>query len=158
MNRIVLMLGLVLVLAVHAHAASFPFTAANVEATAPDGWKSGQDGDTVTFTAPDGLMSVVLTLLPKGAEDKAAEVIEKELDKSIGKVAWKEKPTKEKINDLDFEIWEGTAKEGKMVVEANYITGASDRELAVFWFSTPEADKKYEKEIDGIVKSIKKIK
>lgn len=158
MNRILLMLGLVLALCGQTFAASFPFTAANIEATAPDGWKTSSEGDTATFTAPDGTLSVVFTLLPKGAEDKAAEIIEKELDKSIGKVAWAEKPTKEKINDLDWETWEGTAKEGKMVVEANYITGASDRELALFWFSTPEADKKYKAEIDSITKSVKKIK
>lgn len=158
MNRIVLMLGLVAAFAASAFAATTPFTAAKIEISSPDGWKSNVDGDTTTYTAPDGLLSVVFTLLPKGAEDKAAEIIEKELDKSIGKVAWKDKPTKEKLNELDWETWEGTAKDGKMVVEANYVTGSTDRTVAIYWFSTPEADKKYEKEIDTIVKGIKPIK
>jgi hypothetical protein len=136
-------------------AANFQFSAAKVEITSPEGWKSSQEGDVVTIGAPDDSISVVFMVLPEGLEDKAIEEIEKNLEKAIGKVAWKEKPTHEEVNGMPSEIWEGTAKEGKMVVEAMYTNTPADKSLGVYWFSTPEADKKYEKEIETIVKGLK---
>ena len=155
MKNLALCVCVLLLATAGAGAATFPFAAAQVEIASPDGWNTSQEGDAVTFTSPDKEMTVVFQLLPAGVETKTIEAIDKELDKAIGDVAWSDKPTEEKINGMDVEIHTGTAKEGKIVVEANYIDTPAERMLAAYWFSTPEADKKYEKEIETIVKGLK---
>lgn len=147
-----------LTLAANLQAATFQFKDAKVEISSPDTWKSAQEGDEVTFTAPDGEMAVVFLLLPAGLEGKASEYLDKELDKAIGKVTWGEKPAEETINDMKFEIWEGKAKDGAMAVDAVYIDTPADRTLAGFWFSTADAEKKYEADVLTIIKGIKPLK
>lgn len=140
-----------------AQAATFPYTEAKVEITSPEKWKSAQDDDSVTFTAPDAEMSVIFSLLPAGAEAKAAEIIGKELDKAVGKITWEDKPEKEIINGMASEVWEGKAQGGKVNVTALYVDTPADRTLAIYWFSTDESEKNYEKEIEAIVKGIKPL-
>lgn len=158
MRKFFVGLAVALTLAANLSAATFQFKDAKVEISSPDTWKSAQEGDEVTFTSPDGEMAVVFLLLPAGIEGKAAEYLDKELDKAIGKVQWGEKPQNETINDMKFEIWEGSAKDGAMSVDAVYIDTPADRTLAGFWFSTKEAEKKFEADVLTIVKGIKPLK
>ena len=58
------------------------------------------------------------------------------LDQAIGKVAWGKKGVKEKVGELDAEIWNGTAKEGKLQVEAIYADVPGDKTVGIYWFDT----------------------
>jgi hypothetical protein len=149
--------ALALALVGAAHAASFKFETAKVEITSPEGWNSSQEGDVVKIATPDNSMAVVFMILPEGLEDKAIEEIEKSLAKEIGDVAWKEKPQHEEINGMAAEIWEGSAKEGKLGVDAVYINTPADKSLGIYWFSAPEAAQKYDKDIETIIKGLKPL-
>lgn len=130
---------------------------AQVEITVPDTWKSNQDGDVITITAPDDAMSLVFMILNPKEADKALEEVDNELEKTIGTIKWdnegNSKP--EEINGMKGEFWGGTAKEGKFQVECYSLDTPSGKKLGVYWFDTPESEKKYEKDIETIVKGLK---
>jgi len=132
--------------------------AAGIQADAPKDWKTKKDADSMTFDAPDGSVSAVFQLLPAKSEEEAIKAVEDSLDKALGKVKWGDKATsKEKINGLDAEIWNGTAKDGALQVEAIYLTTADGKQVGLYWFDTPESEKKFKADEDTIWKSIKPI-
>lgn len=145
------------VLSAGAFAEAISFDAAGLEVMVPAGWNMAKDGATMSITAPDKEMAIVFLVLPQAAADKAIEAIEKELDKAVGKIKWDKTATKDKIGGMEAEVWEGTAQDGKLQVEAIYVDLPGDKNtLGIFWFDTPESEKKYAKEIEVIVKGIKK--
>jgi hypothetical protein len=101
-------------------------------------------------------MAIVFLVLPQADAEKTIATIEGELDKAVGKIKWGKKGVKDKVGGMDAEIWNGTAQDEKLQVEAIYCDLPGDKDsLAIFWFDTPESEKKFEKEIDLIVKGIK---
>ena len=155
----ILGLCLLLVSVVSGRAAATTIThkEAQVEIAVPDGWKSAQEDDMMSLTAPDDSIVVVFLVMPGETSDKTLEGIEKHLEKSTGKIAWDEKPKEDKVNGMDAEIWGGTAKDGKVQVEAVYVDTPSGKNLAIYWVSTPESEAKYTKDIDLIVKGLKPL-
>ena len=131
-----------------------PFDEGGLNIEVPTGWKSSKSGGAFVIDAPAD-MSIVFLPLPDKDQAKAVAAVEKALDDKVGKVTWEDKPEKEKINDMDAEIWEGTAKEGKRQIEATYLE-VGDKTVAVYWFDTKETEEKYKKEIEQIVKGTKK--
>ena len=155
MLRNTMALLLVVALAAPALAAVIPYAPAGVEIAVPDKWKSETKGEVVSVTAPDGEMAIVFYVLPAGTPDKVFEDLDKKIEAGTGKIKWEDKPTKDKINGMETEIWNGTAKDGKMQVEALYLESPNGKNLGIYWFDTPESEKKYAKEIDQIVKGLK---
>ncbi|MBF0500274.1 MAG: hypothetical protein HQM09_09080 [Candidatus Riflebacteria bacterium] len=143
-----------------AFATTLTHAKAKVEITVPDTWKSAQDGDVMTLSAPDDSMSVVFMIMDSAAADKAFESIDKDLEKNLGPITWANdgKAIDEKINDMPTSEWNGKTKDGKMMVDCLSIDTPSDKALGVYWFSTEESEKKYEADIATIVKGLKPLK
>ena len=144
-------------LAVPAFADTITYDAAGVQIDAPAGWTVTKSADGISLDAPGKDVSIVFMHIPGKTPEKAIAAVEAELDKAVGKVAWGEKPTKEKLNGMDAEIWAGTAKDGKLQVEAAYLDTPNDQVLGVYWFDTPESETKYKKDTDQIIQGIKPI-
>jgi predicted Zn-dependent protease len=130
---------------------------AKVEISLPDGWKSQQDGDAMNVASPDGELMIVFVVLDSADAEKGFELIDKKLEESTGAIEWEEKPSNDKINGMDCEIWNGTAKDGTLHIEAVYIDTPADKSLGVYWFSTTESEAKFQKEIDLVVKGLKPV-
>lgn len=113
----------------------------------------------MTITAPDESMAVVFNVLEADVADKALEAMDKELEKAIGEIKWDNdgKATEEEINGMKTYEYNGKAKGGAMLVDCLVIDTPSEKSLAVYWFSTVEAEKKYEADIATIVKGLKPI-
>ena len=130
---------------------------AKIEINLPDKWTQAPDGNMMVVTAPDGDMSIMFMVLEQSEKDKVLEAIDKALEAKVGEIKWENdgnsKP--EEINGMKGEIWNGTAKEGKFQVECISLDTPSDKNLGIYWFDTPESEKKYQKEIDLIVKGLK---
>ena len=138
-------------------AASFTHTEAGVEIAVPDGWKSESKDGALTLSAADGTMAVVFVVYPGDFTDKMIAEVEKRMEAGTGKITWEDKPDKEEVNGLEAEFWEGTAKDGKLQVEAGYIDTPKDNTLAYYWFDTEESETKHRKDIDTIMKGIKPL-
>ena len=131
---------------------------AGIQFDSPKDWKVKKEGESVTVDSADGGVSIVFQILPGKAQDAAVKAIEDSLDKAIGKVKWGEKATsKEKVNGMDAEIWNGTAKEGKLQVEAIYLESPADKTVGIYWFDTPESEAKNKADADSLWKSIKPL-
>ncbi len=132
---------------------------AQIEITVPDKWTKDAEGDVLKIKAPDGEMGVAFTVLAAEQADKALETIDAELEKALGAIKWENegKATAEKINEMPCEIWNGTAQEGKLQIECIVVDCPSGKNLAIYWFDTPESEKKYEADIDVIVKGLKPV-
>jgi hypothetical protein len=140
-------------------AGTFQFKKAQVEITSPEGWKSAESEGSVTFTAPDDSIACVFLAVPAKNFEEAAKLLDKEAEKGVGEIDWEEKPENIEINGMATELWDGTAKEGKMVVEAAYMdTPSGEQILCLYWFSAKDAATKHEKAIDEMVKGIKPMK
>lgn len=152
-----LLLAAALVCPLPVLAESIAYDTASIEIAVPANWKSSRDAATVTIEAPDKAMSVVFRALPSKNQDKAIAEVEEALDKAVGKVKWNEKPAKEKWGGMEAEVWNGTAKDGKLQVEATYLESTPDQTVGIYWFDTPESEEKYKADIDFIVKGIKPL-
>jgi predicted Zn-dependent protease len=132
---------------------------AQVEITVPDKWKQASDEDSLTITSPDDAMAVVFTVLDSNEADKAFDAIDKELEKALGEIKWQNdgKPSEEKINGMTAWEWNGSAKEGKMFVDCLSIDTPADKTLGVYWFTAAEFEKKYEADVETIVKGLKPV-
>ena len=132
---------------------------AQIEITVPDKWTQTQEGEMLTVTAPDGEMAIMFMVLEQAEKDKVLEAIDKSLEAKLGEIKWENEGNSkpEEINGMKGDIWNGTAKEGKFQVECISLDTPSDKNLGIYWFDTPESEKKYEKEIDLIVKGLKPI-
>lgn len=132
---------------------------AQVEITVPDTWKSSQDGDTMTLTSPDEEMAVVFNVLEADQADKALETMDKELEKAIGEITWENdgKFSEESINGMTTYMWNGKAKGGAMSVDCLQIDTPSEKSLVVYWFGTADAEKKFDADIQTIVKGLKPL-
>lgn len=132
---------------------------AQIEITVPDNWKQTPEENVLKIMSPDGEMGVTFMVLAQSEADKAFAEVDAALEKALGDIKWendgKSKP--EEINGMKGEIWEGTAKEGKLQVECISLDTPSDKNLGIYWFDTPESEKKYEKDIDIIVNGLKPI-
>lgn len=148
-------MAVALALTVPVHAETVTFDAGGITVDVPAGWKAKND-KALTVESPDGNVTVGFIALPEKGADKASAAVEKVLEQYTGKVTWEDKPEKEKVNDIDAEVWDGTAKEGKLQVEAIYLD-TGDKEVAVYWYDTKESEAKYKKETDALYKSIKKV-
>jgi hypothetical protein len=138
-------------------AGTFQFKKAGVEITSPEGWKSEEADGTVTIGAADGSIAVVFILLPAKDFSEAVKLLDKEAEKGVGgDIAWEEKPENLDLNGMKTEWWEGTAKEGAVVVEAAYIdTPSEEHVLAAYWFAAKDAYAKHDKAVEEMVKGIK---
>ncbi len=126
---------------------------AKLEIPVPEGWTSEKEAAVAVLTAPDKAMAIVLVSLPAEKADKAFEALEDKLDKAVGKVKWDKKGTKDKLAGVDVEIWNGTAKDGSLQVEAIYMD-IGEKTVGIYWFDSPESEKKYAKDIDTICKGM----
>lgn len=151
----ILSLTLALLAAAPVRAEVVAYDEGGLNVDVPAGWKHEKKDGALSIEPAAGGMAVVFLALPEKDQAKAVEAVEKALDAKVGKIDWEDKPEKEKINDMDAEIWEGTGKDGKLQVEATYLE-AGDKTVAIYWFDTKESEKKYEKDIDAIVKGLKK--
>lgn len=132
---------------------------AKIEITVPDTWKQSQDGNMLKVETADGEMAILFMVLEQAEKDKVLEAIDKSLEAKLGEIKWENdgnsKP--EEINGMKGEIWNGTAKEGKFQVECISLDTPSDKNLGIYWFDTPESEKKYAKDIETIVKGLKPL-
>jgi hypothetical protein len=148
-------LALTFALAAPVAAEIVTYEKAGISVDVPAGWKA-KNGDTLTVTSADDQVSAVFVALPEKGADKATAMVEKALEGAVGKIAWEDKPDKEDVNGIGVEVWDGTAKEGKLQIEAIY-GDTGDKEFAVYWFDTKESEAKYKKDTDTLYKSIKKV-
>ncbi|MFZ5949865.1 MAG: hypothetical protein ACOYXC_04130 [Candidatus Rifleibacteriota bacterium] len=132
---------------------------AQVEITIPENWARNVEGDGMTVVAPNEEMSIAFMILDADKADKVLEQIDASVDKEIGKVAWENngesKP--ENINGMEGENWYGTAQGGKIQVECIVLDAPTGKKLVLYWFDTPESEKKYEAEIGMIVRGLKPV-
>ncbi|MBF0542868.1 MAG: hypothetical protein HQM08_00470 [Candidatus Riflebacteria bacterium] len=156
-----LVLALVLACAfpVQVAATTLTHSGAQVEITVPDGWKSNQEADVIKIAAPDDSMAVVFTVVAEEKADKAFDAIEKALEKSVGQILYDNdgKPIEEKINGMPTWEWDGATKDGKLKVYSLSIETPSGKTLVVYWFGTPESEKKYEADIKTIAQGLKPL-
>ncbi|MBF0408747.1 MAG: hypothetical protein HQM10_15475 [Candidatus Riflebacteria bacterium] len=133
--------------------------AGKVEITIPDGWKEVASEDSLTVTSPDDSLAVVFSMFEAKEADKCFDNIDKELEKALGEIKW-ENDGKAKVTDcngMPCSEWSGTAKDGKMFVDCDSIDTPADKTLGIYYFSTEESLKKFEKDLDALVRGIKPL-
>ncbi|MBF0499323.1 MAG: hypothetical protein HQM09_04285 [Candidatus Riflebacteria bacterium] len=140
-------------------AAVVPLADAQVEITIPDGWTQDTKDNVVSIAAPDKTMSVAFFSISGDSDSKAFDVVDKAVEKTVGAVKWEKdgKGVPEEINGMKGETYEGTAKDGKLQVECIWLATAPGKNLYIYWFDTVDSEKKYQKEIDVIVKGLKPL-
>ena len=133
---------------------------AKVQIDVPKGWTQKQDGDVLAINSPDKAMSVVFVVLEQNEADKAFAMMDKAVEKAVGEVDWEHdgKAVEEKIHGMDTWEWNGSAKNGSIYVDVLSIDTPSDKNLGVYWFSSAAAEKKYQNDIDTLVKGLKPAK
>ncbi|MBF0409620.1 MAG: hypothetical protein HQM10_19930 [Candidatus Riflebacteria bacterium] len=138
-------------------AAVVPLADANVEITVPDGWSQESKEAAVVIASPDKTMSVVFLAIPGDSDGKTFDAVDKAVEKELGTVKWEKdgEGVPEEINGMKGEIYNGTAKEGKIQVECIWLESAPGKNLYIYWFDTADSEKKYQKDIDVIVKGLK---
>jgi hypothetical protein len=139
-----------------ATAENLSYEAAQVQIQVPDGWKQEPSENSLTVTAPDSTMTVVFSVLEAQNINDAISSIDSEVEKAVGKIAWKNEGKGQDltINGMEGKEFVGTANEGAIVVDEIVLDTPAKKVLAIYWFSTPEADKKYAEEIKMIVQGI----
>ncbi|MBF0547762.1 MAG: hypothetical protein HQM08_25215 [Candidatus Riflebacteria bacterium] len=130
-----------------------------IQITVPDTWKKTEEANYIKIEAPDKEMTVCFIILSPEQADKILDTVDNKLEEFLGGIKWENdgKPKADEINGMKGEIWNGTAKEGKFQVECIVLNTPSNKKLCYYWFDTPESEKKYEKDIETIVKGLKPI-
>jgi hypothetical protein len=143
-----------------AFATTLTHSGGKVEIGVPDGWKSSQDGDTITLEPADEAMSVVFTIVDGDKADQVFEEIDKEVEKKVGEITWENggKPSEVDVNSMDGYEYNGSAQKGKLNIYCLAINTPSDKTVLLYWFSDEASDKKYEKDSTFILENIKPLK
>ena len=154
-----LVLALVLVLPCLVSAKTLTHEAGKFSVDIPETWKDKVDGDVLLVTAPDDSISIVMSLIDPKELDKACDVIETAVAKEIGDVTWDNegKAKEETFNGLNYTMWTGTAKEGKIIVSCDAIDTPAEKTLLCYWFEAKETQAKWQADVDKIVNGIKPL-
>jgi hypothetical protein len=130
---------------------------AKVQINVPKGWNQKQDGDVLAINSPDKAVSVVFVVLEQKDAEKAFALMDKSVENAVGEVEWEHdgKAVDEDINGMPTSEWNGSAKHGSVYVDVLSIDTPADKNLGVYWFTAAAAEKKYQAEINTIVKGLK---
>lgn len=144
----------------------------------PDNWKTEvQEGSIITAQTPDDAIFNMIWMLPEGvSQQDALNAIDEQIKSSIKDITFG-KPSIEKVNGLALLAIDGTAKtvEGEAPITVsvvffkpegsqNFKTGndffVKDGRADFVWlyFGATDLESKWQKDIEGIVQSIKKVK
>ncbi len=143
-----------------AFAATYPHKEGKVEITIPDSWKVTAEGDGMRAevkgdTDADNL-TIDFELVKADDLEKSLVEAEKWITKELG-VIKSEKTAEIELNGMKTYVEDFTAQEGKMAVSIALILTPANKFLCLYYFATPEAEKKHEKVITGIIQSIKPL-
>lgn len=148
------------------------------QVTFPDNWKTAvQDGSVITAQTPDEAIFNMIWMLPEGvSQDEALNAIDEEIKSSIKDITFG-KPSIEKVNGLSLLTVDGTAKtvdgDAPITVSVvffkpegsqNFKTGkdffVKDNRADFVWlyFGATALESKWEKDIESVIKSLKKVK
>lgn len=163
MKKLVVLVVLVMAISLtfgNAFAAVFPHEEAKVEITIPDTWKVEPKGDELHAevkgeTAADDL--ILIFSIVKG-EDLVAtiESSTKELEKQFGELKT-EKTTEIELNGMKTYCEDCKSADGKYSVSLAMIQTPANKFMLVYYAASPEAEKKYEKDVTDILQSIKPL-
>lgn len=132
---------------------------AQIQIEVPDSWKESRDANSLTIETADEAVAMVFRTLEADAADGVIKAIDSELEKSLGKLAWENegKGKEIDINGMKGKEWDGTAKEGQVIVACLALDTPASKILAIYYFATPESDKKYAEEIGSVIKGLKPL-
>src|SRR6266545_5762781 len=130
---------------------------AKVQINVPKGWSQKQDGDVLVINAPNKGMSVVFVVLDQRNAEKAFAEMDRAVEKAVGEVEWEHdgNAVDEEINGMPTSEWNGSAKDGSVLVDVLSIDTPADKNLGVYWFTSAAEEKKYQADLETIVKGLK---
>lgn len=140
-------------------AGTYNHEAGGISIWLPDNWKVTMNGDILEAMAPDEDAYGHLLVL-KDVEDMndAVESYAEELDGIVTDFEATVDGQEVEMNGLTFYILEGVGKvEGAKVEVGAALIGTPKTIVLMVTVNTPESNKKYEKEFDRIVRSIRAI-
>ncbi|OGM05935.1 MAG: hypothetical protein A2008_02195 [Candidatus Wallbacteria bacterium GWC2_49_35] len=152
-----------------AFAATYKHSDAKFELSVPDTWKvSNEDGNfRIEAQGDTAADNIVMDFEAVEAEDLSATMeegmkwISKEMVEMFGEEKGVLKESGEmseiKIGGMDAINQLFTCNDGKYAVDITIFITPSKKFMALYYYATVEAEKKHEKEISDIIKSIKPI-
>ena len=137
-------------------AKSWPHADAKVTIDIPDSWKVEPDGDALNATSPDETAALIFVIVPADTLQKAADEIDKELDKIVKDVTM-EDGKETTLNGMKAWAADGKGKaDGKGVdIGVAFIQTKSGKILLVLGFGETGKYEKHEADISKILQSIK---
>lgn len=130
---------------------------AGIELEVPDAWKESRDENSLTIEPKDEAVALVFQTLEAENADAVIKAIDAELVKSLGPIVW-ENEGKGKdidINGMKGKEWDGTAKEGAMIISCLALDTPAANILSIYYFATPESEKTYNDDLTAIIQSLK---
>lgn len=180
MNKTLVLLAGLLLTTVPLGAETYEYPSGDpvFQITFPDTWKTAvQDGNVITAQTPDEAIFNMIWMMPEGvSQEEALNAIDEEIKSSIKDISFG-KPSIQKVNGLSLLVIDGTAKtvdgEAPITVSViffkpegsqNFKTGKDffvkdDRaDFVWLYFGATALEPKWEKDIESVIKSLKKVK
>jgi hypothetical protein len=128
--------------------------------TIPDSWKSKEIDKGVEAQSSDSeVYFAVEATNAKGLEKTVEEAVEYLKGQGVTVDSSTMKQSEGNLNGMKgWDItWSGTDKEGAAIVSVTILAVSDQDALIITYWASPEGTKKYEKELGGILNSIKKV-
>jgi hypothetical protein len=128
---------------------------AGIQIEAPPTWKTEAEGDTITLTAPDNSISLVLTVVENADVAQAAAAIDSELEKVL-KNAEPDGPVSEETNN-GLKIY---SQSGKGEISGNQVLWGSalimaKKPVLAYTFAAPGLFEQHAADVGKLIDSIK---
>lgn len=136
---------------------TFTHEAGGIQFDLPDGWKSEEDGDLLTVSAPDHSIAIVFWVMEAKDFEVAAAALDEELGKQVKNVKFDGDVKEDKHNGMPHASVSGSGQiEGHDVVFSADLLMAK-KPVIVLTFAKPGDLEKHADSYAKLVKSIKKL-
>jgi predicted Zn-dependent protease len=155
----IFLLLLIIAVAIPIFAKTYPHDGAGVSVTIPDGWEVDGDEDSLHASSKSGEVAISFVILPYGTANAAMNNVQKELGKTF-----KGYKTTQKSEPITWNGMKGFYTEGDgsvdgvpMHVDTAILKSPTGKVVMVLGAAAKRSFDKYEKQITGILKSLKPL-
>lgn len=151
---------LIAVVAIPLIAKTYPHDGAGVSVTIPNGWNVDGDEDSLHASSKSGEVAISFVILPYGSANVAMNNAQKELGKTFKGYTSSQKPEPITWNGMKgfYTEGDGSIDGVPMHVDTAILKSPKGKVVMILGAAAKRSFDKYEKQITGILKSLKPIR